>query len=90
MARNRGKKLPRFESTRELMDFFETHDLGLYLDSMPTAHFDFSSARSRVWAEIDPKLSEQVSVIARSKGISSKRLLNAFIRKGIRQEKLAA
>ncbi len=87
MPKSKAKKLPRFNSTNELVDFFETHDLGPYLDSMPEAHFDFSSTKSKVWAEIDPKLSEQLSSIARSKRISSKRLLNTFIRRGIRQEK---
>lgn len=90
MAKSKAKKLPPFKSTKELVDFFDAHDLGPYLDSMPEAHFDFSSAQSRVWAEIDPKLSSELSTIARARGVSPKKLLNSILRKGIRQEKQAA
>ena len=90
MGKSNVKKLPRFKSTKELVDFFDTHDMGPYLDSMRQVDFDFSSTQSRVLAEIDPKLSEELLTIARSKGISSKKLLNSILRKGIKQERQAA
>jgi hypothetical protein len=90
MAKSKTKKLPRFTSTRERVDFFDTHDMGPYLDALPEAHFEFSQKRSKVLTEIDPKLSDELSKIARAKGISSTRLLNSILRKGIKQEKQAA
>lgn len=40
MARNKSKQLARFESLDELIHFFDSHDLGDYLDQMPEADFD--------------------------------------------------
>ena len=40
MARSKSKKIPSFKSLDELVDFFDTHDLGEYLNGMPEAQFD--------------------------------------------------
>jgi len=40
MGNSKPKSLPRFKSPRALVEFFETHDMGEYWDSMPEAHFD--------------------------------------------------
>ena len=32
--------MPHFTSLDELVEFFDTHDLGEYLDQMPEAHFE--------------------------------------------------
>jgi hypothetical protein len=32
--------LPRFESVSELVEFFDTHDMGKYAARMPEAHFE--------------------------------------------------
>jgi len=74
----------------KVVDFFDTHDMGPYLDALPEAYFEFSQKRSKVLTEIDPKLSDELSKIARAKGISSTRLLNSILRKGIKQEKQTA
>ena len=40
MEKNKAKTLPRSKSVKELVDFFETHDMGDYWEKMPKAHFD--------------------------------------------------
>ena len=46
MAENIPQSLPRFSSLDEAIEFFDTHDLGDYLDQMPEAHFDVKLQRS--------------------------------------------
>ncbi len=31
---------PKFETLEELVEFFDSHDLGDYWDALPEAHFD--------------------------------------------------
>ena len=40
MAENKSKNMPHFASLDELVEFFDTHDLGEYWDQMPEAHFE--------------------------------------------------
>ncbi len=40
MAKNKSKPLPKFGSLDKLVEFFDTNDLGDFLDAMPEAHFD--------------------------------------------------
>ena len=41
-----GNKLPECESVEELVEFFDTRDMGEYADTMPEVHFDVSKAAS--------------------------------------------
>lgn len=40
MKDNRSKNLPTFSSIDELVAFFETHDMGEYLESLPEVEFE--------------------------------------------------
>ena len=40
MTENKSKKLPKFNSTEELVDFFDTHDLGEYEENLQEVDFD--------------------------------------------------
>lgn len=40
MIKGSSKKLPKFSSIGELVNYFEKHDLGEYWDQMPEAEFD--------------------------------------------------
>ena len=39
MVESKAKKLPQFDSTKELIDFFDTHDLGEYGEDLPEVIF---------------------------------------------------
>jgi hypothetical protein len=40
MSENKSKNMPHFASLDDLVEFFDTHDLGEYCDGMPEAHFE--------------------------------------------------
>lgn len=42
MAEIKSPTLPKFESSDELVEFFDTHDMGDYLEQMPEASFDIN------------------------------------------------
>ncbi|OGG44510.1 MAG: hypothetical protein A3F84_07070 [Candidatus Handelsmanbacteria bacterium RIFCSPLOWO2_12_FULL_64_10] len=86
MAKSRSKKLPRFRSLDELVAFFDTHDLGDYLDKMPEAHFEVDLKRDIHLVAIDPELADEVTRIARSKRMTSGRLINSWLREKVREQ----
>ncbi len=46
MAKNKPKKLPRFESFDNLVEFFETNETSEYWDEMPEVFFDIDISKS--------------------------------------------
>ena len=56
MARSKAKAMPTFKSTTELVDFFDTHDLGDYWESLPEAKLDIDIRKRRHLVAIDEKL----------------------------------
>jgi len=47
MARNRSKRLPKFESLSDLVKFFDPKDMGEYWDQMPEVDVDISIKRRK-------------------------------------------
>ena len=45
MAESEVKSLPHFDSLDELVEFFDNHDLGEYLDQMPEVDFEVDIKR---------------------------------------------
>jgi CopG antitoxin of type II toxin-antitoxin system len=84
MAANKKDVLPPTDSLAELVEFFETHDMGEYWDQMPEADFDIDIRRRKHLVALDDDLAGEISKIARSRHVSSEALVNALLR-----EKLA-
>jgi hypothetical protein len=84
MAANKKDALPRTDSIDELIEFFDTHDLGDYWDQMPEADFDIDLRRRKHLVALDDDLAGKVAKIARSQHVSSESLVNSLLR-----EKLA-
>jgi hypothetical protein len=40
MTESKSQKIPPFTSFDELIEFFDTQDMGDYLDELPEVHFD--------------------------------------------------
>lgn len=80
MAKSKSKKLPNFESLDKLVEFFETNDTSEYWDEMPEVDFDISIKKRTHLVAIDEKLANKVSEVARSKKVSSERLINSWIK----------
>lgn len=49
-------KLPKFESMEDLVEFFNTHDMGEYLDEMPEVQFDVVVKKIDIPVEVDREL----------------------------------
>jgi len=84
MAEN--KSMPKFNSLDDLVKFFETHDLGEYLDRMPEAHFDIDLKRRTHIFAIDDDLAEKLTEIAKAKRIPSETLINVWLREKILEQ----
>jgi len=85
MEKSKPKSLPRFKSSLELVEFFETHDMGEYWDSMPEAHFDIAIKRRTHLIAIDEEIADKLTQIAKSRRISSGDLVNSWLKEKIRK-----
>ena len=83
MAKNKPGNLPQFQSLSELIEFFDTHDLGDYWDQMPEADFEVSITTKRHLFAIEEELADRVTEIAKAKHIPSEALINAWLREKI-------
>lgn len=80
MAKSKSKKLPKFESLDKLVEFFETNDTSKYWDEMPEVDFDISIKKKTHLVAIDDELAKEVSEIARSRKVTSEKLINSWIK----------
>jgi hypothetical protein len=87
MARNKSKSLPKFESLDELVGFFDANDMGEYWDEMPAADFDISIKTKKHMVTIDEEIIPSLDEIAKSKKISSEKLINRWLREKIETSK---
>lgn len=84
MAESSARKLPASGSLDELVEFFDTEDLGDFWDQMPEVAFDIDLQRRTYLVAVDEDLVQKVASMARSRRMSSEALVNALLR-----EKLA-
>ena len=75
-----SKPMPKFSSLDELVEFFDTHDLGEYWDRMPKAHFDIDIKKRTHLFAIEEDLAEKLTEIAKAKQIPSETLINVWLR----------
>jgi len=80
MSKNRSEHLPPSKSIDELVEFFDTHDMGEYWEQMPKAHFDINIKRRTYLVAIDEELVDQLTAIASSKDVSTEQLINSWLR----------
>ena len=85
MGKSKAKSLPRFNTSLELIEFFDTRDMGEYWDLMPEAHFDIEIKGRTHLIAIDDEIAQKLTRIAKSKRISSGALVNSWLREKIRK-----
>jgi hypothetical protein len=83
MVRSKPKTLPKFESLDELVEFFDTHDMGEYWDEMPEASFDINIKKRKHLVAIDEEIIPKLNEIAKSKKVSSEKLINSWLKEKI-------
>ncbi len=76
---SKSKSLPPFDSLDDLVEFFETHDLGDYWEELPAAEFEVDLQRRAHLVTIDAQLAQRLAEIARTKQMSSEELINAWL-----------
>lgn len=79
MAESNSQTLPTFASLDEMVDFFDTHDLGNYLDQMPEAHFDVNLQKTTRLIAIDEATALRLTEIARQEQVSPELLANQWL-----------
>ncbi len=72
--------LPQFSSDQALVDFFDTHDMGDYLDQMPEVEFEIDIKRSRYLVSVDGSLMDQLSETAKRQQVSVERLVDTWLK----------
>jgi hypothetical protein len=85
MAKIKAKTLPEFDSTAELVDFFETHDLGDYWKQMPEADFEIKIKRRKHLIALEDDVVAKVTRIAKAKKVSSEALINTWLKEKLQQ-----
>jgi hypothetical protein len=83
MANTQTKPMPTHSSLNELIEFFDTHDMGEYWDDMPEVHFEVNITSRKHLIEIDEEIIPKISLIAQSRKVSIKLLINAWLKEKI-------
>jgi len=85
MAKSKVKTLPKLSSTSELVDFFETHDMGDYWEQMPEANFEVNIKRRKHLIALEEDVATKVTKIAKAKNTSSEALINTWLKEKLRK-----
>jgi hypothetical protein len=85
MTRVKYKVVPRFRSLGELVEFFDTQDMGDYLKDKPEAKFKVNIKRSTHLFALDAELAGKLAEIAKLKQTSVESLVNAWLKEKIQQ-----
>jgi hypothetical protein len=85
MERNKSRTLSRSKSVKELVDFFETHDMGDYWEQLPEVHFDVNIKKRKHLVALEEDIVDKLTKIAKSKKVSSESLINTWLKDRIRR-----
>ncbi len=83
MTENKSRKLPKFDSTEELVDFFDTHDLGEYEEDLPEVDFDVDLKRKHYLVSVEGTLMNKLLEIAQEQHISVEMLVDSWLKEKI-------
>jgi len=83
MAKNKAKPLTRLKSVDKLVGFFDTYDMGDYWDRLPKAEFEVNIKTRKHLVAIDEKIIPRINRIAKSKRVTSAKLINTWLREKI-------
>ena len=76
-------KLPEFESVDQLVDFFETHDMGMY--ELPEVEFDVDIQQHTFLVSVDKDLMKRLLQAARTQHTSTEKLVNSWLNEKVGQ-----
>ena len=85
MARSKAQEVPLPKKLEDLLEFFETHDMGDYWDRMPEAQFEIDIKKRTHLIAIDEDIANKITAIAKSKKTSSETLVNSWLKEKIQK-----
>ena len=85
MAENNREALPQFPSIAALTDFFDTHDMGDYIDALPEAEFEVNIKARQYLVAVDAHIMQQVIAIAKAQHVSAETLINKWLEEQTRK-----
>lgn len=80
MAKSKVKATGPAKSLDELVEYFDTHDLGDDWVLMPETQFDIDIQKRTHLVAIDEDLIERLSVIAKAQHVPAETLINAWLK----------
>ncbi len=80
MAESKSKKLPRFDSSQELVEFFDTHDMGEYESELPEAYLDVDIKRNHYLVSLDGHLLNKLLEISKEQQVSVEMLVDSWLK----------
>ena len=86
MKKNENKSMPQFNSLDELVDFFDTHDMGEFYEQMPKADFEVDIKKRKYLFALDAEVAKKLTEIAKLKQITSEALANIWLIEKIKEQ----
>ena len=83
MAENDLQKLPSFASLDELVEFFDSRDMGDYEEDLPESHFDVDLRRKTHLVAIDEETNNRLTEIAEQERTPAESLVNSWLKEKI-------
>ena len=83
MTENDSQRLPPFASLDELVEFFDTHDMGEYEQDLPQAHFEVNLQRKTHLVAIDEEINNRLTEIAEQERTPAESLVNSWLKERI-------
>ena len=80
MAESKAKKLPQFDSTEELIDFFDAHDLGEYEEDLPEVEFNVDLKRKHYLVSVEEHLMDKLLEVAQEEQMSVEMLVDSLLK----------
>lgn len=80
MAESNQKNLPSFASLDAMVEFFDEHDMGEYLEEMPEVDFDVNIQRRMHLVAIDDEIVSLLTEIARRERVPAEALVNSWLK----------
>ena len=83
MAESKSTGLPSFNSTQELVDFFDNNDMGEFWEEMPEVYFDVDLKRKQYLISVDESLMSKLLKIAKSQEVSIEALVDSWLKEKV-------
>jgi hypothetical protein len=83
MAENNSGKLSSFTSLDELVEFFDTHDMGDYEEDLPEADFEVDLRKKTHLVAIDEETNNRLTEIAEQEQTPAESLVNSWLKEKI-------